>query len=116
MIKKFCTEKGTINYLQVLKTAIFLSLLLVGYSYVSLSVLIPWNVVISVLCCLGVILSISFLHTLLLEIRRIFKSLVLRLYDYHYQFPIEDNEEETVNHHDLMVAPFTLKLLCVFRC
>jgi high-affinity Fe2+/Pb2+ permease len=109
-------EKGNINYFQVLKAAIVLSLLLVGYMYISQSIIIPLTTVYYILMSFVCLIAFSILHTSLLEVKRIFKSLIVKFHeDYQFSLSMKDIQfSESISL--LYLLPLNKKLLCVFRC
>ena len=116
MTKKYFTEKGDINYLQVLKTAVFLSIFLMFYFIISSSIVIPWLITYHILGFLVFIFVVMMLHNTIIEVKKILQSLILILHE-TYTILIPNQENQNINcHNNIILAPFYLKLLCVFRC
>lgn len=116
MTKKYFNEKGNINYFQVLKTAVFLSVLLAFYFIVSSSIVIPWLITYHILGFLTLLIAVMMLYDTIIEVNKIFKSLIIKLHD-KYIITINYQDNLRKDHPiDIILPPFSLKLLCVFRC
>ncbi len=116
MTKKLFNEKGEINYFQVLKTAVLLSLLLAFYFIISSSIVIPWIITYYILGISTLVIAAIMLFNTITEIKKILKSLIIKLHDkYIITITNQDNQNDDY-HKNSILPPFTLKLLCVFRC
>ena len=116
MTKKYYNELGDINYLQVLKTAVLLSFLLMFYLFISSSITFPWLITYYILGFLVLLISAAMLHNTIIEVKKILQSLILKLHE-KYTISMTNRDNLCIDYQkNIIFVPFYLKRLCVFRC